>query len=97
MEDLLNLSREELEILLDDCNSNISKYKSRLITLVIEKDATRRKIRQLEEEKDILEMVKSGSDFNEHLVAPKPSTMNTLHRRYLKIIQNEPRDEVPKE
>lgn len=97
MEKLIELNKEELEILLEDCQGEISRYKSRLIDLIIEKDFVRNRLRQLEEEKDILELVKSGSDFNEHLVSAKPFTMSILQKRYLNIIQNEFRDSIQKE
>lgn len=97
MEKLLELNKEELEILITDCQTEIAECESKLISIVIEKHSLRRKIRNLEEEKDLLELVKSGTDFNEYLVSPKPATMNTMQRRYLKIIQNEFRDLNPKE
>lgn len=93
MDYLLELTTEQLELLLSECSNDLNKYKSKLIALIIEKEAVKRKIRQLEEEKDVLEMVKSGSDFNEHLVYPKTSTMNTLQKRYLQVMQNEVRKE----
>jgi hypothetical protein len=94
MEELFNLTSDEIELLLKDCSSDLRNYKSKLIELIIEKDSLKRKIKQLEEEKELLEMIKSGSNFDEHLVSPRASTMNTLQKRYLQIIRNEPRDSV---
>jgi len=96
MEKLLDLNKEEIETLLYDCRTEIAQSKARLIALVIEKDSLRRKIRNLEDEKEMLEVLQSGADFSEHLT-PKPVTMNTLQRRYLKVIQSECRDLLRKE
>lgn len=68
MEKFLEMDKKDIETLLHEYEIEIIEHKSRLISLMIEKDYIRRKICDLEQEKDILELVKSGVDFNEHLV-----------------------------
>lgn len=68
MEKFLELDKKDIETLLQEYETEIIEHKSRLISLMIEKDSIRRKICDLEQEKDILELVKSGVDFKEHLV-----------------------------
>ena len=68
MNDLIHVSIKDLNFVFWECTNELSYYKTLLITLLIERDNIKRKIEQLKEEKEILEIIKSGSDFNESLV-----------------------------
>ena len=85
MEEFMNLKTEELKILISDCENDLNQYKSRLVSIMMEKDSIKRKIKQLEAEKELLEIIKSGSNFSKYLVDPNPATISTLQFRYAKI------------
>lgn len=94
MDNLLQLSKEEIDILVKDSEKDLIDAKVRLMELTIDRDIVRKNIKLLEEEKEYLELLRSGVDFNEHLTKCKPDTINTIQRKYLKLLNhNQSRDQ----
>lgn len=85
MDRLSELNPEEIDILTLECEQEIKDALSRLALLVIERDTLRRKIRLWREEMDVLELLKSGVDFNASLIDINPSTFRTLQKRYNQV------------
>lgn len=81
-----DLTTEEIDILLSECEQEIKDALTRLANIMIERDALRRKIRVWREEMDVLELVKSGNDFSRSLVDINPITMHTLQKRYNDVV-----------
>lgn len=86
MNTLDNISSDDIDFLLTECHKEIGKIKGELGVLLIKQDMLRRKKKQWEEEKDVLECLKSGMDFQEFLVKIPPKTMKTLNTHYTKAM-----------
>lgn len=57
--DFLDLTKDEIKAVRADCNRDIIKYKVRLIKLTTELDFIRKKIREIEEEKEMLDWLET--------------------------------------
>jgi prefoldin subunit 5 len=82
-----DLTKEEIDILLEECVNEWTHLKTKLALLTIERDCIRKKIKKIEEEKDTLDILKSGSGFKEFLTGTKPDTLRNIHTRYSGILE----------
>lgn len=78
----MSLTPDEIDILLDECRQEITEGTAKLTLLMLERDSLRRKIKRWKEEREMLELIKSGSTFNEPLTTVQSNTIKTLQRRY---------------
>lgn len=58
--DLSALTKEEIDAVRSDCNRDLIKYKVRIIKLTTELDFIRKKIKEIEEEKEMLDLIELG-------------------------------------
>jgi hypothetical protein len=97
MDNISDLTADEIDILIFECQKELKDATARLAHLVIERDELRRKIRIWKEELDVLELLKSGVNFEESLIEINPTTMRTIQKRFndaaLKYNQNFATDE----
>lgn len=82
-----DLTVDEINLLISECDGEIDKIKRELGYLLIKQDMLRRKKHQWQEEKDYLEILKNGVDFNEFLVAVPNKTMKTIKGHYDKVMK----------
>jgi hypothetical protein len=81
------LTKDEIDILLEECVNEWTRLKTKLALLTIERDCIRKKIKKVEDEKDSLDILKSGTGFKEFLTGTKPDTLRNIQTRYSAILQ----------
>jgi len=86
MEKLPNLTPEQIDILLEECARELKEAKKAFTLLTIEKNSLKSRIRRWEEEKELLELLKAGSSFDEPLTSVKSDTLRSLQDRYERVM-----------
>jgi hypothetical protein len=76
------LTNEEIDVLLLECVEEMSKLKSELGLLLIRQDSLKRKLRQWNEEKECLQLLRSGQNFNQFLTHTPYDTIKSIRKRY---------------
>jgi len=80
------LTAEDIDLLLSDCDQELQILKNQQMLMVIELDSLKRKMRRIKNEKEYLDILKSGSTMSAELVNLKPQIKGTLTLRYQKIL-----------
>lgn len=89
---LANLSDEDLDILIQECTHEISQAKSRLGSLIIERDLLRRKIGRWTSELNYLVILREVSRSGEKPITfshptPDDTTLRTLRKRHAELME----------
>jgi hypothetical protein len=90
-----DMTKEEVQYLIKDCDLEIKALKSKLVSIMMERDHILRKIRLVKREKGILEEVEKEIDINidqTHIVHPGP----TVFAKFLETNENDPQSELDK-
>jgi hypothetical protein len=83
----LNLKPHEIDILLGECSNEISMIKSELTGMLIRRDSLKRKIKEWDNEKEWLQMLKDGLSFDDFLTTIPGNTLTTLKKHHQKIMK----------
>ena len=82
------LTHEEIEILLSECDTELQKIRQEMGFLMVRKNQLKRASAKLNQEKEYLHMLKSGMEFNEFLTITPVNTLTTIKKQYNRIMKN---------
>lgn len=78
---LPDLTVNEIDVLLEECEEEINHLKAKLALIIIERDEIRKKLIQWKNEKDMLEIMKAGFGTSP-ILNTNNDTIRTLQKRY---------------
>lgn len=82
----LTLTLDEVDILIMECKDEIKKLNKVIRSGYIQRDMLRRKKRRWIEEKEQLELIRSGANFSEPLVKVPQKTIQFLKHKFHKCM-----------
>jgi len=81
------LTSEDAKILLDECDEQIGQLKARLTLLILERDEITKKLLLWKSQRDTIELLKSGADFNNTISSTSKDTLDAIQERYLSAMK----------
>lgn len=101
---LPDLTLEEIEILISECDEQIDQVDAELLRVLISRDKLKRQLLALKNERDMLDILKTGYDFNKQIKdIGDQDTLKLLKQRYksmsnrlTKLFNNSPDKNISK-
>ena len=85
--DYTDLTNEEIDLLLQECEKEIDSVRGQLGSLLIKKDMLSKKLRQWKEEKEWLQLLRDEEDFSAALVKVPHDTLKSIRDNYNRIMR----------
>jgi len=82
-----DLTQEQIDILIDECNHEIKKAKQDLTLMMIKRKVLQRKIEEWETEKEWFKLLRDGEKVENLCLITPSKTIKTIEKRYLDLMK----------